>query len=211
MYASPRRRSLFIYMFTFSVHINVFSRMYHRRRPRLTHTNTHSNSAHWHGEHACGWDDTMMYVFRTLALRFVFRCLYFSAFSFFRAACARRVIVCLSFFLSRLCAFFIRLIFLVCRHHRGIDSDDAAVSVCVCVCCLRSAASVCWWKDFFRLFIPIFSRVERNQKKHTHTHKHARRSYDVKSEYIFLFIMGYIFFFFGGHTSTSSNFAFIFK
>lgn len=73
-------------------------------------------------------------------------------------------------------------------------------SVCVCVCCLRSAASVCWWKDFFRLFIPIFSRVERNQKKHTHTHKHARRSYDVKSEYIFFVHHGiYIFLFRRSH------------
>lgn len=173
MYASPRRRSLFIYMFTFSVHINVFSRMYHRRRPRLTHTNTHSNSAHWHGEHACGWDDTMMYVFRTLALRFVFRCLYFSAFSFFRAACARRVIVCLSFFLSRLCAFFIRLIFLVCRHHRGIDSDDAAVSVCVCVLPAFGCISVLVEGLFSFIYSDFFSRRTQPEKTHAHTQARA--------------------------------------
>lgn len=170
---------------TFIIHLYVHTDFYACNSDHDTHT-------HSHGEHACGWDETMIYtMYSALSISaplrifgfdfFSFFFFWFSNFSvyifplffFFRVACAHGY--CLSFVLSFSVStfFFIRLIFLVCATvavaavaaavATTADSKSDDAHVACVRARLRSPASVYGWKDFFFHLFIIFSRVERSQ------------------------------------------------
>lgn len=153
-----------------------------QQRPRRT--DTHSQGQ---GEHACRWDDTMIYyVFRTLALRFVYL-LYFTFFIWFShfSVYTFPLFLLHSGWRARYCLSFV-LPFTSLRLFYSLDFSRVPPPpwirrvmmpvACVCAACARLHR--CMGERTFFIYLSFFlaSNAARRKKKKQITHKYIRES-----------------------------------